>query len=92
MAERLENTEDLHTTKTRYGSFADRYPDYPSWLDGATWQLDLATDIKEPLHRFRASLYYQATVMGLKLATKVRTLAGGRQVLLVRAYEAPNAV
>lgn len=80
-------TEDSVTARRRATSFVERYPDYPSWLDGQTWELDIETEIHEPLNAFRASLYYQARQFGSRLATKTVTRAEGRKVLLVRAYE-----
>lgn len=75
-----------HWTET----FAERYPDYPSWLDGNTWELDLAEDIHEPLVNFRANLRYQALVLGLTLVTKTikyHNEAGEPvKVLRLRAY------
>ena len=70
--------------------FVIRYPDFPSWLNGSTWELDLETEILEPLENFRASLHYQCQAMRLNLTTKTvtRTQEDGtvRKVLLVRAY------
>ena len=72
----------------RYGSFIERYPDYLSWLDQQTWELDIASEIEnqEPLGNFRSSLHFQAKALGLRLATKVVTRDGHRY-LLVRAFE-----
>lgn len=90
MAEKLDEP-DLKR-RLPYGSFADRYPDYPSWLDGDVWRLDVETEIEphETLENFRASLYYQARVLRLGLSTKQQTREG-RRVLLVQAYERPDA-
>jgi Ser/Thr protein kinase RdoA (MazF antagonist) len=52
------------------GLFGERYPDYLSWLDGQTWELDVETEIHEPVGNFRASLHYQAREMGMKVATR----------------------
>lgn len=87
MATRLEG--DQVPLPSRRTSFADRYPDYPSWLDGSTWELDIETDIAADLNAFRSALHYQARVFGLKLATKtVYRLEDGvkRRYLLVRTY------
>lgn len=76
--------------RLRYGSFIERYPDYPSWLDGQTWELDIETEIEihEPLNNFRSSLHYQARAFHLELATKATTdPETGRRVLLVQAFE-----
>lgn len=77
--------------KKRGEPFVERYPDYPSWLNGSTWELDIATEIHEPLENFRASLHYQTQVFRLNLTTKTvtRTMEDGttRKVLLIRAYE-----
>lgn len=80
-------TEDHVPVRRRATSFVERYPDYMSWLNGNTWALDIETEIQEPLARFRASLYYQATCFGQRTATKVVKRENGRKVLLVRAYE-----
>lgn len=82
MATRLENGD---TPRFRYGSFAERYPDYLSWLDGAIWVLDFTEDIRESVHNFRASLHYQARELGLKLHTKTTTNADGRRVFVIQA-------
>jgi hypothetical protein len=73
---------------TLYGSFPVRYPDYASWLDGSTWELEVETDLHEPVNTFRAALYYQATTVGMKLATRVRHRLDGTSYLMVRAYPA----
>lgn len=78
---------DLIQGKRRALRFGERYPDFAEWLDGQTWELDLDTEIHEPLNTFRASLYYQATCFGQRIATKVVKRENGRKVLLVRAYE-----
>jgi hypothetical protein len=84
MAKRLE-ADAGPTPKFRYGSFVERYPDYTSWLDGSVWELDLVEDIREPLHNFRASLYYQARELGLSLHTKTITNVDGRRALVIQA-------
>jgi hypothetical protein len=70
--------------------FGDRYPHYLSWLDGQTWELDVADEIDEGnVNRFQAALHYQAKTMGLKLVSKTiyRDLEDGskRRKLLIRA-------
>jgi hypothetical protein len=72
----------------RYGSFIERYPDYPQWLDGRTWELHVADEIEihESVNNFRSSLHYQAKALGLRVATKLTTRDGFRY-LLVQAYE-----
>jgi hypothetical protein len=85
MATILENSEEL-PPRIHRGLFVERYPDALTWLDENVWEIDIATEIHEPLANFRASLYYQAKALGMKLATKVVTRDEGRKVLLIRAY------
>lgn len=75
------------STRHRYGSFIERYPDYPSWLDGRLWSMDIETEIEnqEPLRNFRSSLHYQARVFGLRLVTATET-RDGRRYFLVQAF------
>lgn len=80
-------SDQIISTRKRGDLFANRYPDFPQWLDGQTWALDVETEIHEPLNAFRASLYYQARAFGLRLATKQVTDADGHKILLVRSYE-----
>lgn len=69
-----------------YGSFVERYPDYPQWLDGNVWELDIATEILEPLESFRSSMHYQARVFGMKLASRQEWRDNNtRRVLLIQA-------
>lgn len=93
MANRLADDNEELAPRERYGSFIERFPDYPSWLDGGTWELDLAEDLGDPdakqLNAFRSTLHYQARELGLKLATKTLTRLepdGLHRRLLVRAY------
>lgn len=87
MAKRLE---DQLPTETNQASFAERYPDFPSWLDGNTWELDVETDIGADVDKFRSTLHYQARVFNLRLVTKTvyREDEPGvkRRYLLVRTY------
>ena len=51
--------------------FAERYPEFVSWLDGTTWELDPDTDLAgDTLNGFRSNLFYQARSLGLNLTTK----------------------
>jgi hypothetical protein len=82
-------TGEILQRRHRYGSFAERYPDYPQWLDGGTWELSFDEDIKAPLAGFRSALHYQARCLGLNLVTKTVNSVDseGRlvKVLLVQA-------
>lgn len=92
MARILEDGSELSDPKRpRADSFGDRYPHYADWLDGSTWELNVAEDIgDETLNQFRASLYYQATVFKMRLRTRVVRRYNENDepymVLLVRAY------
>jgi hypothetical protein len=72
----------------RYGSFLDRYPDCPQWVDGNVWELDIATEIHESLNSFVSSMHYQAkAIAGMKLRTRQEWRDDGtRRVLLIQAY------
>lgn len=63
--------------------FHERYPDYALWLNGSTWELDPENDLVDSIPQFRASLYYHARTMGLKLRTKTIT-RDGKEYFLVR--------
>jgi hypothetical protein len=88
MAKELETGEEL-TERHSLGRFIDRYPNFPSWLNGNTWELDYTTDIGIDIRAFRAGLRYQARALRLNLTTKtvVRHYPDGTgaKVLLVRA-------
>jgi hypothetical protein len=90
MPNRIEDTN--LPARRSYGSFVARYPDFPSWFDGAVWELDVEEEIAEPLNQFRASLHYQANVLGLKIATRTRSVkqedGTARRKFLVQALEA----
>jgi len=89
MALRLDDGYELPAPKRRYGSFTQTYPTFTEWLDGSTWELDCTDDLLcAPVNNFRASLYYQATVLGKVLRTKTvhrDTEQGPVTKLLVRA-------
>src|SRR4029079_18063471 len=63
----------------RYGSFLDRYPDCPQWVDGNVWELDIATEIHESLNSFVSSMHYQAkAIAGMKLRTRQEWRGAGK--------------
>jgi hypothetical protein len=81
-----------------YGGYSERYPAYPSWLNGNTWELDYETDLGIPpdthprtardmVNRFRSGLAYQARTLGLHLVTKSTPKKVTPRKLHVRAYE-----
>lgn len=66
--------------------FIERYPEFPTWLDGQTWELDVETEIHEGnANRFQSALHYQARVLGLSLSSKT-VYRDGKRKLLIRAY------
>lgn len=86
----INETEKLVPRRPR-GSFVDRYPDYPTWLDGNVWELDVETEIDDSLENFRCTMHYQAHAMGLQLVTKTRYREEDgvkRRKLLIQAHEA----
>jgi len=85
MAERIE-APDIWT-RAPYGSFIERYPQFPEWLDGNAWKIDIEAEIVGDLNTFRSTMHYQADAMNLKLRTKTFT-EDGRKYLLIQAYEA----
>jgi hypothetical protein len=89
MAKELDSGQQLQP-RLRYGRFIERYPDFPQWLNGSTWELDYDIDIQMPIRGFRSCLRYQAQELGLNLSTKTVIQVGddGRthKVLLVRAW------
>lgn len=69
-----------------YGSFGQRYPDYVTWLDGNVWEIDIATEIHEPLEVFRSSMHYQAKALGCRLVSRQEWRDNQtRRVLLIQA-------
>ena len=70
--------------------FGHRYPDFMSWLDDNVWELDIETEIHEPLQNFRSSLRHQAQVFHLNLATRVVIGEDGRKKLLVQSRPSPE--
>lgn len=76
-----------YTRSRRDGSFAVRYPDYLSWLDGGNWVLVVGEDIpsdQKARNSFRSSLHYQARCLGLSLATTEQE-RDGKRVMIVQA-------
>jgi len=82
------NQDPVEFTKSRrYSVFAERFPDYLSWLDGRQWVLVLGEDIPmdpKGVSSFRSSMHYQARTLQMSVMTTIQT-RDGKRVMVIQA-------